>query len=289
MRIIAGLLPPLRADNRVASRPSGKEGEVPDSNHAEPRSPVAVRLAAILTFLVLAGCASETREDRSQRPIESANSSVRLKARPRADARLCTPGEYELRISGSRRALMRVTPPRRGRSHALLLALHGAGSGGAPGGLYAFRGAWSVPGLIIVAPAAAGTAWSLRAGDVGFVDRVLQRAFARCSVDSRRVAIGGFSSGAGMALWLGLTNGDLFRGVIALSGGGALPVKRIGKPSVFLAHGTLDGVIPIGLGGDPIARELRGQGYDITYRRFRGPHRVLAPTARGAVISTLIE
>jgi len=199
------------------------------------------------------------------------------------------PGEFELQISGSRRALMRVTPPRRGRPHALLLALHGAGSGGAPGGLFAFRGAWSLPGLIIVAPAAAGTAWSLRAADVGFVDRVLQRAFARCKVNSGRVAIGGFSSGAGMALWLGLANGDLFRGVIALSGGGALPVKRIGKPSVFLAHGTLDGVIPIGLGGDPTARELRGQGYDVTYRRFRGPHRVLARLAREAVVSILIE
>ncbi|MBA2742302.1 MAG: hypothetical protein H0U46_09860 [Actinobacteria bacterium] len=30
--------------------------------------------------------------------------------------------------------------------------------------------------------------------------------------------MGGFSAGAGLALWLGLTNGDLFRGVIALSG-----------------------------------------------------------------------
>ena len=124
---------------------------------------------------------------------------------------------------------MRVTRQRNGRPPALLVALHGAGSGGAPGGLYAFRGAWDVPGLVIVAPAAAGSAWTLGEIDVRFVDRALQRAFARCRVDPRRVAVGGFSSGAGMALWLGLANGDLFRGVIALSGGGSLPERARGK------------------------------------------------------------
>jgi phospholipase/carboxylesterase len=184
---------------------------------------------------------------------------------------------------------MRVTTPRRGRRAALLLALHGAGSGGARGGLYAFRGAWGVPGLVIVAPAAAGTAWSLRDVDVRFVDRALQQAFARCRVDARRVAVGGFSSGAAMALWLGLTNGDLFRAVIALSGGGPLPDERTGKPRIFVAHGTLDDVIPVTLGGDAIVRELRDQDYDVTYRRFRGGHRVLRPVARAAVLSTLIR
>ena len=164
---------------------------------------------------------------------------------------------------------MLVTAPSSASPRALLLALHGAGSGGAPGGLYAFRGAWSVPGLVIVAPAAAGTAWTLETTDVRFVERAFQRAIARCKVDRRRLAIGGFSSGAGMALWLGLTNGDRFRAVIALSGGGSLPDERVGKPRVFVAHGTLDAVIPIEAGGDALARELRGQGYDVTYRRFR--------------------
>jgi predicted esterase len=184
---------------------------------------------------------------------------------------------------------MRVTPPRPGRRPALLLALHGAGSGGAPGGLYAFRGAWSVRGLVIVAPAAAGTAWSLGEVDVRFVDRALQRAFARCRVDPRRVAVGGFSSGAGMALWLGLSNGDLFRAVIALSGGGALPDEPTRKPRVFVAHGTLDDIIPVELGGDVVVRELRSRGYEVTYRRFRGGHRVLPRIARAAVVSTLIR
>ena len=93
-----------------------------------------------------------------------------------------------------------------------------------------------------------------------------------------------------MALWLGLTNGDLFHAVIALSGGGELPDKRTGgKPRVFVAHGRLDGVIPVSVGGDAIVRELRTQGYDVTYRRFRGGHRVDPSIARAAVVSMLIR
>ncbi|HJR94088.1 MAG TPA: hypothetical protein VJ807_01545 [Gaiellaceae bacterium] len=183
---------------------------------------------------------------------------------------------------------MRVTRQPSGGARALLIALHGAGSGGAPGGLYAFRGAWKVPGLVIVAPAAAGSAWTLGDIDVRFVDRALQLAFARCRVDPGRVAIGGFSSGAGMALWLGLANGDLFRGVIALSGGASLPAERVGKPHVFVAHGVRDQVIPIELGGDEVVRRLRrAGGYRVTYRRFAGGHRVVAAMARTAVVTTL--
>jgi phospholipase/carboxylesterase len=63
---------------------------------------------------------------------------------------------------------------------------------------------------VIVAPAAAASAWTLGSLDVDFVDRALQRAFARCKVDPGRVGIGGFSSGAGMAMFVGLSNGDLF-------------------------------------------------------------------------------
>jgi phospholipase/carboxylesterase len=143
---------------------------------------------------------------------------------------------------------------------------------------------------VIVAPAAAGMAWSLGEMDVRFVDRALQRAFARCRVDGRRVAVGGFSSGAAMALWLGLTNGDLFRGVIALSGGGSLPDHGVGKPRVFVAHGTRDQVIPIALGGDEIVRRLRSAGrYRVTYRRFDGGHRVVPAIARAAVVTTLVR
>jgi predicted esterase len=144
-----------------------------------------------------------------------------------------------------------------------------------------------VPGLVIVAPSAAGTTWTLEQQDVQFVDRTLQAAFARCRVNKSRVAVGGFSAGAGLALWLGLTNGKLFRAIIALSGGGSLPDEREGRPTVFVAHGVADNVIPIAYGGDAIVRQLRAEGYRVTYRRFAGGHRPLPAIARAAVISTL--
>jgi poly(3-hydroxybutyrate) depolymerase len=180
---------------------------------------------------------------------------------------------------------MRVSRDIHRPGRALLVVLHGAGSGGAPGGLYAFRGAWDIPDLVIVAPAAAGTAWSSGATDVRFVDRALRAAFKRCRIDPDRVAIGGFSSGAGMTLWLGLANGDLFHSLLVFSGADSFPTERIGKPSVFVAHGTLDDVIPIALGGDRIVKDLRADGYDVTYRRFRGGHRVVPAIAHAAVLA----
>jgi phospholipase/carboxylesterase len=181
---------------------------------------------------------------------------------------------------------MRVTAGRPRRGRALLLALHGAGSGGAPGGLYALRGGWNERGLVMVAPAAGGSTWSFFQGrdeDLPFVDRALARAFARCRVDPRRVAVSGFSDGASYALTLGLRNGDLFRAVIALSPGGALGEDPVGKPRVFVAHGTLDDVLPIERTSDVIVRELRANGYQVTYRKFRGGHEARPEISREAV------
>jgi len=185
------------------------------------------------------------------------------------------------------KALLYVSPRAAGRERGLLLALHGAGSGGARGGLWIFRAAWDVPGIAIVAPAAAGSTWTLERKDVDVVDRALGRAFARCQIDPRRVAVGGFSAGAGLALWLGLANGDLFRDVAALSPGGSLPERRVGTPRVFLAHGTRDRVIPIERGADVVARLQRADGYSVTYRRCEGDHRVRPEIARRAVVRAL--
>jgi phospholipase/carboxylesterase len=212
---------------------------------------------------------------------------TRLHARPSASANSCSAGTHELRLQTGRRALLRIAPGAIARKRPLLLALHGAGSGGAPGGLWAFRGAWSLPGLVLVAPAAAGSTWTLGPTDIRFVDRALQAAFRRCPVDPRRIAVGGFSAGAGLALWLGLTNGDLFRSVTALSAGSSLPARRVGKPRVFLAHGTKDEIIPIEYGGDAVAPRLRSEGYAVTYRRFDGGHRPVQPVARAAVLREL--
>ena len=110
----------------------------------------------------------------------------------------------------------------------------------------------------------------------------MKRAFARCRVDPRRIAVGGFSDGAGNALTLGLVNGDLFRAVRALAPGALSAEKPVGKPRVFVAHGRSDTTIPI-RASDAIVRELRAARYSVTYRQFPGGHEVPDPISKAAV------
>ena len=244
--------------------------------------------AVLLVTCALAACsgssddpAAEPTPNEPQQPAPG-----RLTARPGDGGRNCSPGEHWLELGSGRRALMRVTAGGRRGKKALVLALHGAGSGGSRGGLYAFRGGWGEPGVVMVAPAAEGSTWSLFRGsdtDLPFVNRALARAFARCPVDARRIAVGGFSDGASYALTLGLTNGDLFRAIMALSPGSALVAKAVGKPRVFIAHGTDDRVLPMSQTSDGIVRELRSSGYRVTYRKFRGGHEVVPAISREAV------
>jgi phospholipase/carboxylesterase len=244
--------------------------------------------AFLLSAAVLAGCASPSESPPAERvpSVEQQGDRGRLTARPGRDGGRCAPGERWLELGSGRRALMRVTAGGRGGRKGLILALHGAGSGGSRGGLYVFRGGWDEPGVVLIAPAAEGTTWSFLRGrdtDLPFVDRALARAFARCRVDPRRIAVGGFSDGATYALALGLANGDLFRAIMALSPGGAPVDRTVGKPRVFIAHGTLDGVLPLARTSGPLVRELREAGYRVTFRQFRGGHRVLPEVSREAV------
>lgn len=75
--------------------------------------------------------------------------------------------------------------------------------------------------------------------------------------------------------------------MIALSPGGTLPARPVGRPRVFLARGRADSVIPIELGGDRVARKLRADGYRVRYRRFAGGHRVRPELARAFVRAAL--
>jgi phospholipase/carboxylesterase len=214
-------------------------------------------------------------------------SDGRLEARPGRGGASCAPGEHTLRLGGGRTALMRVTPGTRNGGKALLVVLHGAGSGGSGGGLYAFRGAWDLPGLVLVAPRSEGPSWSAIRGlpdaDAESVDRALRRAFARCRVDRRLIGIGGFSDGATYALRLGLENGDLFGAIVALSPGGLVEDKVRGKPRVFIAHGNRDTVLPREQTSDIAFRELKLTGYRVTYRRFVGGHEARPQISREAV------
>ncbi len=179
---------------------------------------------------------------------------------------------------------MRVTPGSGAR--ALVVVLHGAG-GTPASALDAFRGGWDEPGLVLIAPASKGQTWSILRSeqdlDLESVNLALAEAYERCTIDRRRIAVGGFSDGATYALTLGVSNGDLFPAVMALSPGGIVAGEQRGVPRFFVSHGTLDTVLPIARAGDAVVEKLRDAGYRVTYRRFRGGHEASPETSAAAV------
>ena len=140
-------------------------------------------------------------------------------------------------------------------------------------------------GVVILTIDSRGTTWDGVGGrfgpDVEFIDAALGHTFERVAVDARRIALGGFSDGASYALSLGLMNGDLFTHLVAFSPGFlARPAPSVGRPHVFVTHGTSDDILPIDLTSRRLVPELKSGGYAVTYREFAGGHRTSPEIAR---------
>jgi len=197
----------------------------------------------------------------------------------------CSPGEHALQLENGQAARMRVTPPGP-PERALAVVLHGAGQTPTDA-LQAFRGGWKERGLVLIAPASKGQTWSILRSqqdvDLESVNLALAEAYERCRIDRSRIAVGGFSDGATYALTLGISNGELFTAIMALSPGGIVGGQQAGVPRVFVSHGTLDGVLPIARAGDAVVGQLRDAGYPVTYRRFVGGHEASTETSAAAV------
>ena len=228
----------------------------------------------------------ETNDEMGAKQAEAAGEG-RLTARPGTRGSTTpTPGLQPL-ADGDDEALLYVPasydPDRR---HQLVLMLHGAG-GEARGGLAPLLPLADEAALILLSPKSRGSTWDVIGGgygrDVAFIDRMLEKTFARTAVDPRRVGIGGFSDGASYALSLGLINGDVFTAVVAFSPGFVAPGERRGSPTIFVSHGVADAVLPIDVTSRRLVPRLRRDGYDVRYREFQGPHAVPAPIAREAV------
>ncbi len=167
-----------------------------------------------------------------------------------------------------------------------MVLLHGAG-GTAPGGMDLLRPFADGAGLVLLAPDSRGRTWDVilggYGGDVAFLNEALATAVSRSCVDLNRLAIGGFSDGASYAVSLGITNGDLFRHIIAFSPGFAAPADWRGSPRVFVSHGVHDAVLPIDRCSRRLVPQLRRGGLDVRYREFDGGHIVPAELAEEAV------
>jgi predicted esterase len=169
----------------------------------------------------------------------------------------------------------------------LFVALHGAGGSWTDWASYYARA--DARGMVLLAPDSRGSTWDFAAtgtfgADVAFLDRALQYAFDRCRIDAGRIALAGFSDGASYTLCLGPSNGDLFSHLVAYSPGFRETVAPIvGKPRVFISHGTSDPVLPIATTRDEIVPGLRHAGYDVTFQEFDGGHQVPAAISEAAL------
>ena len=143
-------------------------------------------------------------------------------------------------------------------------------------------------GFLLLSPASQETTWdaihSAYGPDVRLIDRALDKVFSRRRVDPRKIAVYGFSDGASYAIGLGISNGDLFRAVIAFSPG-FVPsgVERAGRPRILISHGRKDQILPFENTSGQMIPLLKQAGYDLTFREFDGPHTVPPEVARGAM------
>ncbi len=218
---------------------------------------------------------------------DASASQGRLLARPGQPLHAGPVGLQRLDLDGVRDGFIYV-PAGYQPDHPAPLAvmLHGAG-GIAQHGLNLFMPYADGAGLVLLAPDARGSTWDAVRGrygpDVAFIDAALAHLFDRYAVDPSHVAIGGFSDGASYALSLGLTNGDFFTHVVALSPGFMAPTAQSGRPRIFISHGTRDQTLPIDVCSRRIVPILQGTGYDVDYREFDGPHTVPPEVAREAL------
>lgn len=223
--------------------------------------------AATVAGALLGGCANRAQTETTQ---------VRLRSKPGKAERTAQPGLHPLRLRSERDALLYIPESAPvDRPAPFVVFLHGA-SGNEQRGLRFMQPYADASGAILLVPSSEGGTWdAVRAsygGDVRFIDRALQEAFRMCHADAAKLAVSGFSDGASYALGLGLSNGDLFRHVLAFSPGFVPGAQPEGRPRVFVSHGTADRILPIEQCSRAIVPKLKSAGYDVTFREFDGPH-----------------
>jgi phospholipase/carboxylesterase len=211
-------------------------------------------------------------------PTTSTGASPRLSARPTSPTITPTAGLSELGIGSNRDGVLYVPGGYSPATPApLFVGLHGAGGDADNWTSYPDRAEGH--GMIFLAIDSRDRTWDLMLGglgpDVEFLDLALQHTFDRVSIDPARIALGGFSDGASYALSLGVSNGDLFSHLIAYSPGFMNPSEPIvGKPAVYVSHGSNDNILPRATTSDQIVPALLKDGYDVRYDQFAGGHEV---------------
>ena len=199
----------------------------------------------------------------------------RLITRHTAATERTAPGKHPLGLRKARDGVLYLPPQYEPDAPIpLVLLLHGAGGSGA-GVTQRFREYADELGMAFVAPDSAEVSWD-RADrltkDVAHIDAALAVAYRRINTTPDRVRIGGWSDGASYSLSVGLTNGDLFGRILALSPGFLAPARTRGKPQIYVTHGVRDQILEIDRTSRRIVPLLENAGYTVHYHEFDGRH-----------------
>jgi phospholipase/carboxylesterase len=200
----------------------------------------------------------------------------RLTARPGKGGKDLKPGLHPLGFRDDRDALLYVPESAAKFERApLVISLHGA-TRSSDRGIEILKPQADEHGFLLLAPASTRGTWDIINGpggpDAKFINRALAKTYGLRSIDPARVAMAGFSDGASASLSFGLANGDLFQAVFGFSPGFVVELDRVGKPPIFISHGTIDNVLPIDECSRRIVPQLRQDGYQVTFREFEGKH-----------------
>jgi phospholipase/carboxylesterase len=211
----------------------------------------------------------------------------RLTARPHPPTKPATPGLQPMGLDAARDALLYVPKSYRAEVPApLAVLLHGAGQA-ADELIGPMQPLADETGMVLVAPNSRDSSWDIRYGafgaDVAFINKMLERVFDQVRVNASRISICGFSDGASYALSIGLINGDLFSHVLAMSPGFMVNPNPVGKPKIFVTHGTRDQILAIDRTSRVLVPQLKSAGYNVEYHEFDGRHGVSPPLLRDAV------
>jgi predicted esterase len=209
-----------------------------------------------------------------------AETAGRLSARPprtpKAGAPVPQAGQRLLGLRADRDATIRI-PPNAANAMPLLVLFHGAGGAGER--MLARVSAYTdEAGIAVLSPSSRESTWDAIRGDfdtdVATIDNALGKVFDQLPIDPKRVIAGGFSDGATYALSLGLINGDLFKHILAFSPGFIVSGEERDRPKIFISHGVEDPILPFERCGKRLAAELKGRGYDVTFKEFHGGHEI---------------
>ncbi len=198
-----------------------------------------------------------------------------------------SPGRHELPFPEGRPAVL-VVPEglEAAQPVPLLVLLHGAG--GDANRVLPYFVRWArARRFLLLAPQSLFATWDIVIGGHGPDLQRLQAAIGQVAghfmLDRHRLALAGFSDGGSYALSVGLTNGDVFSHVVALSAGFMNVFMRHGSPRVFIAHGRQDSQLPLDASARPHALQLLQQGVDLTLLPFDGDHVIDAEVVAQAV------